>query len=242
MEIKNSKLLQRQSLRKIAIFTGSAYLVMFVVGILTALFVPQNFIVPGDAAKTAYNIINNEILFRLDIFKYLVFFICDLLLAWGFYIFLCRINKRLSLLAAWFKLGWTAISGTALFNRIAVLYLLSDHQYLSVFDKDQLYAMALLSLDTFSYKWYIGYIFFSIHILILGYLFLKLDYAPKILGILLLIVSFAYLLYSFASLLIPDMQDFEIIRRFVFLPGFITEMWLALWLLLKGGKNDINHI
>ena len=75
------------------------------------------------------------------------------------------VNKSLSLLAAWFRLLYTAVFGFALLNLVTVLRLLSDADYLTVFGTDQLHAQVMLSLNAFSDGWAIGYVcFFSLHL------------------------------------------------------------------------------
>jgi ABC-type multidrug transport system permease subunit len=81
----------------------------------------------------------------------------------------------------------------------------------------------------------LGLFFFSFHLFVLGYLVFKSGYLPRILGVLLIVSSFGYLLDSFALTLLPNYADYEeIIILVIFLPNLIGEMALALWLLFKG--------
>jgi len=226
------------SQRKAAIVAGVAFLIMFIAAIIAEFFSRQGLVVPGDAATTASNILANEILFRTGIFSYLVILVLDVVLAWAFYVFLKPVNKDLSLLAAWFRLVYTAVFGIALYNLVTVLGLLSGADYLAVFETDYLHAQVMLSLNAFSDGWAIGYIFFSLHLFVLGYLVFRSGYIPRILGVLLIIASLSYLIDNSAKLVLPNYADYEaVILLVVFLPALVGEMALCLWLLFKGGKK-----
>ncbi len=182
------------SLRQAAIVAGGGLLIMAILAPLAEFFARQSLIVPGDAATTAHNIMANEGLFRIAICSYLIVAILDVVVAWALYVLLKPVNKSLSLLAAWFRVVYAAILGIALHNFFSVLLLLSDADYLTVFETDQLYAQVMLFLNAFSYGWLIGLVFFGLHLLVLGYLVLESDYIPKILGVLLMIAPVGYLI------------------------------------------------
>ncbi|NOY60637.1 MAG: DUF4386 domain-containing protein [Calditrichaeota bacterium] len=226
------------SQRKAAIVAGVSFLIMFIAAIIAEFLARQSLVVPGDAATTANNIMANELLFRSGIFSYLIILILDVVLAWAFYVFLKPVNKSLSLLAAWFRLVYTAIFGIALLNLVTVLSLLSGADYLTVFETGQLYAQVMLSLNAFSDGWAIGYVFFSLHLFFLGYLAFKSGYIPRIMGVLLIIAGFGYLIDNLAKLVLPGYENYAaIILLIVFLPCLIGEMAFCLWLLFKGGKR-----
>ncbi len=227
------------SLRQAAKIAGFGLLIMSLPAIFTNFFVLQGLVVPGDAAQTATNIMANELLFRLGIGSFIIVIILDVLVAWGLYVFLKPVNKSLSLLAAWFRLLYTAVFGFALLNLVIPLRLLSGADYLTALGTDQLYAQALLSLNAFTDGWAIGYAcFFGLHLFFLGYLVLKSDYIPRILGVLLIISSLAYLIDNSARLVFPNYEDYQAITSMVvFLPAFIGEFAFMLWLLFRGGRK-----
>ena len=225
------------SLRKAARIAGFGLLIMFIPTAFSYFFVLEGLIVPGDAATTANNIMANELLFRIAIASFLIVIVLDVVVAWAFYVLLKPVNKSLSLLTGWFRLVYSTIFGIALLNLVNALRLLIDADYLTVFGTDQLHAQVLLSLNAFSDGWAIGYIFFSLHLFFLGYLVFKSGYIPKILGVLLIISSPAYLIDNVAILLLPNYENYEaIISLVVFVPAFIGEFSLMLWLLFKGSK------
>ena len=224
------------SQRKAALIAGLGYLIVFVISI------PANFweglVVQGDAATTASNIIANELIFRIGIASWLIVLIADALVAWALYIFLKPVNKSLSLLAAWFRLVYVAIFGITLLNLFVVLQLSRGTDYLSVFGTDQLQAQMMLFLTAYDFGVVISFVFFGLHIFLLGYLILKSNYIPKILGVLLIVASIGYQINSFANVLLPNVANYEatLFIVTVAVPAIISEFLLTLWLLLRGRK------
>jgi hypothetical protein len=184
------------SLRNAAMITGVSIIVMAIAAGFAVGFVLEGLIVPGDAVATTNNIKTSEMLFRMGIFSWLIILVCDVLAAWGLYIFLKPVNKNLSLLMAWFRLIYTATLGAAIVNFIIVLLLIGSDDYLTILGADQLQAQAqvLLYINAFYGIWSIGLVIFGFHIFLLGYLALKSDYIPNIFGVLLLIAFTGYLI------------------------------------------------
>jgi hypothetical protein len=227
------------SLRQAAIVAGLGLLLMTPPAIFMNFFVLESLIVPGDAAATANNFMANELQFRLGICSFIIVIILDVLVAWGLYVFLKPVNKSLSLLAAWFRLLYTAVFAMSMLYLFTVLRLISGADYLTVFGTDQLFAQMLLSLNAFNDGWAIGYVcFFGLHLIVLGYIVYKSGYIPRILGVLLIIGGFGYLIDSFALLLLPNYEAYTLIFSLLIIPTAIGELLLALWLLIRGGKVE----
>jgi len=217
-------------LRRAAIIAGVGLLIMVIAAPFAELFVFPKLVVPGNATDTAKNIIANKTLFVSGIFGYLVTFICDLLVALALYVLLRPVNEYLSLVTAWFRLVYTVIALVALLNLVTVFRLLNTSAYLTVFQPDQLRAQAMLSLDAFRYQWYFGLLFFAIHLGLLGYLVIKSNYIPSILGVLLIIAGLGYMLTTLKPYLFSDIHlDFA---KYT----FYGELIFMLWLLIKGSR------
>lgn len=218
------------SLRKAALVAGIGLLFMTILAFPADYLVNQSVIVPGDAEATAKNIMANELLFRVGIVSFIVVAVLDVVVAWALYAFLKPVNKILSLFAGWFRLVYAVILAIALNNLFNVLHLLSGAEYLAEFETGQLHAQVMLFLNAFSYGWVIGLLFFSLSFFILGYLVMKSDYIPKIIGILLIITPIGYLIDCFGDFLLSDYN--ANIKMFT----FIGELVFMFWLLIKGGK------
>jgi hypothetical protein len=232
---KSSEGIAGVSLRRIALFAGIGYLVIFITGIFANFFVLENLLVQGDAVATVRNIAENELLFRIGIVSFIVMVIFDAVLAWALYILLKPVNRELSLLSAWLRLVNATIFGVALYNLISILNFLSDAEYLVSIGTDHLNASIMVFISAFDYTWLLGLVFFGIHLLVLGYLIVKSDYIPKFIGIFLLVASAGYLIDSFAHFMLSNYEDYESIFSFaVIVPGVIGELSFTIWLLIKG--------
>jgi len=225
------------SLNKIAKIAGAGYLVIFVSGIFANFFVLEGLVVSGDAKTTTMNIMNNGLQYRIGILSFFIMVIFDVVLTWALYILFKSVNKDISLLAAWLRLVNATIFAVAMYHLLGVLQLLSGADYLAVLGAGHLQAQVMLSLEAFNSTWLVGLIFFGLHLFFLGYLILKSNFIPKIIGVLLIAASFGYLVDSFAHFLLPSYDDYKnVFMLVVIVPGVIGELSLALWLLLKGVK------
>jgi len=220
------------SQRQAAIIAGFGLLISIIGVIFASIFV-DNLIVPGDAAETANNIMANEGLFRTGIVSWLFVLIGDVVRAWALYVFFKQVNKSLSLLAGWFMLIHAAIFGITQLNLVFASELLGGAGYFTVFEPNQLHALVLLFINGYNYGFQIGLFFFSFHLFVLGYLVFKSGYIPRILGVLLIVAFFGYLIDS-AGQILPNYP--EIISQVVTVPNTIAELALIVWLVFKGGK------
>ena len=223
------------SRRKAAKVAGLGLIIMLIPAVFANYFVFSSLVVPEDAASTASNITASEGLFRAGIVSWLIVLILDVVVAWALYVFLKPVNKSISLLAAWFRLIYTAIGGITLLSLVFVLVLLSGAEYLTVFETSQLHALVMQFFNGYDYGFAIGMFFFFLHLGILGYLVYKSGSIPRILGVLLIVASFSYLTIGIGKLLIPNYP--EIITTVASAPGAIGEIAFALWLLIKGSKT-----
>ena len=217
---------------------GVGLLLMAILAMFSNFSVLEGLIVFDDPAATATNIMTNEMLFRTGFISFVIVLILDVLLAWALYVLLKPVNKNLAMLAAWFRLVYTAIFGVALHNFLGVLQLLSGTEYLAVFTPEQIHAQVLLLIDAFNNGWLIGLVFFGFHLFVVGYLIIRSGgYMPRLIGIFLVIASAGYLIDSFAHFLLTNYTDYKMIfLLIVAIPGVIGELSLAFWLLIKGVK------
>lgn len=218
--------------QKIARVAGLLILTMAVIGPFSLMIVPSQLIVPGDAGTTASNILASESLFNLGIIGHLIILFADLGVAILLYVLLKPVSRTLSLVAASFRLIMVAIRGFNLINYFIVLLLVNKADYLTVFDPNQLNALALMFLNAFDSGGLLDLIFFSGHLFFLGVLVFKSTYIPKIFGILLIIASVGYLVNSLTGLFWTDYK--VIVNQIVTLPNAIAELALMFYLLIKG--------
>jgi hypothetical protein len=213
--------------QKAARVTGFLYLFIFCLGIFAELFVRQRLIVPGDTDTTISNIVASESLFRLALVSDLIRHAFLILLPLALYKLLKPVNKNITVLMVIFALAGIPITMLNMLNHSAVLLLLSGADYLRVFDADQLHAQVMFFLDLHEYGAFIAQ-FLGLWLFPLGYLVFRSGFLPRILGILLMIGCFGYLVDVILFLLFHNSNaTFSLF-------AFIGELLFALWLLIKG--------
>jgi hypothetical protein len=214
--------------KKTARIAGLLYLIIAVLGIFSMLYGPESHSVPGDAAATASNISAAESTYRLAFMGDLIGQVLFIFLVLLLYKLLKPVNNNLAVLMVVLVLVGIPIAMLNDLNQIAALLLSSGAESLPGFGADLLPAHVMLFLDLYEHGLRIAYIFWGLWLLPLGYLVFKSGFLPRILGILLIIAGFGYLIEVVVYFLFPN---FDLtIRMFT----FWGEVILALWLLIKG--------
>ena len=223
------------STKKTARLAGVLYLVNGVTGFFGIIYVPSRLIVSGNNAATANNILASERLFRVGIVSELICAAEFVFLLWVLYRLLGGVNKTHALLMVILGLVFVPIMCVNVLNEIAALTLLRGADFLSVFDKRQLEAMAMLFLDLHRYGYVVGWIF-GPWLFPFGVLVFKSGFLPRILGVLLIAACFGYLADSLTPLLLPSYAN--IVGRFASIPLTLGEPAIILWLLIRAAKDQ----
>ena len=137
-------------------------------------------------------------------------------------------------MAAAFRLTQAAILGLNLLNYHGALLLVTKTGYATGLGADQLQALMLLLLDMHSHGYDLGLLFFGLSNVILGYLVIKADYFPGLLGYGLIAAAVVYLGGSYARFLLPDVAS---LLAPVYIIPFLAELSFCLWLLVKGVRS-----
>jgi len=127
-------------------------------------------VVSGDAAKTAHNIVDNDLLFRTAICGFLIVAVLDVVAAWALYVFLRPAGRSIALLAAWFRVAYAAVFAAALGNLFVAVRLLSDAGSLGTLGTGRLDAQAMMSVNAFNDEWHAALAICGFHLIVLGYL------------------------------------------------------------------------
>jgi len=206
--------------------TSVVYLLYFLTAV-SGMFFLKGLVVNGDAASTANNILAHQPLFRLGLATGLISTACYVAVTALFYDLFRPVNRRLSLLAAFFSLvGCTILAFASLFQ-LAPLVVLEDSQYLSVFKVEQLRALAFLFLELYGVAVIICFVFFGVYCLLIGYLIFKSSFLPRILGVLMAFAGLGWLTFLF-----PPLANY--LSPYNLVLGFLAELALMLWLLVMG--------
>jgi len=205
---------------------GLFYLLYILMGVFGEFFINGKLIVDGDALATANNLLAHESLFRWGFATDILMVACYLALTLLFYEIFKPVNKRLSLLAAFFSLAGCNLQALSSLYHLAPLAVLKGGQYLSVLKVEQLQALALLSLDLFAQVFNTALTFFGFYFVLIGYLIFRSTFLPRILGVLMAISGLVWLTF-----LSPPLADY----LSSYLPlGVLGEGSLCLWLLVMG--------
>ena len=222
------------SLNKTARVAGLLYLIFIILAFLGG-FLYASLIVPGNAAETAQNILANEWQFRSSFVINLIYQACFILLVWFLYVLLKPVDNNLVLLFVFCTLVAVAIHCINLLIQYAAIELLSGASYLAVFETDQLYALGMFFLNMHNHGILVAQIYWGLWLFPLGYLVYKSGFLPRILGILLMIGCFGYLIDFFQYFLFPN---FEVITYPGLAVATVAEFSLCGWLLIKGVKTQ----
>lgn len=218
--------------RRWARVVGFSYLFALVPAIFAEFYVSGR-LVSGDAIATAQNIIAHERLFRLGIASNLLVCVADVLLIAALYIVLERVNRRLALLATFFRLMETTILIVATLNDFYVLRLLSGASYLTTVAPDALAALARVSIGAHGSAYGVGLLLFGFGSPVFCYLWLRSGYIPKPLAVWGLVASTWIGVCAFAFVVFPELQQVITIGYYGG-PIFLFELTIGSWLVFKG--------
>jgi hypothetical protein len=220
-------------LKKAARIAGVIYLSLVLIAPFAMLYVPGKLIVRGNAAATADNILAHETMFRLSIFGDLIGHVIFICLAIALYRLLSSVNNTWALLMVSFVLVSAAVGFLNALNNIAAVILFRGGEFLTVFDKPQRDALAMLFIRLHSQGEFISEIFWGVWLFPFGLLVFRSGFLPRLLGVWLIIACFAWIALSITAQFFP--YNYE--TAFAWLqPAFFAEMAIMLWLLIRGAK------
>ena len=210
---------------------GVLYLYIIVAGIF-AEFVRSKLVVATDAGATAGNILANESLFRFGFVGELLHLTFDVAVAVILYALLRPVDRNIALLAAFMRFACIIILAVASVSHFVALRVVAEADYLRAFSAGQLHAVALLALTLHGDAYNISLLFFGFACLSLGYLIFRSGFLPRTIGALMAIAGVCYLVNSLSQFLAPAFG--ATLFPALFVPIFVAELSLALWLIVKG--------
>src|SRR4029077_11998648 len=128
-------------------FAGLLYLLTSIVGFFAMIYVPSKLIVHGNAAATASNIAANETVFRLGIACELISQAGFIFVALALFELLKGVNRRLASLMVTLVVVQIPIAFVNELNYFAALALVRGADFLSIIEKTQRDALAMLFLN-----------------------------------------------------------------------------------------------
>jgi hypothetical protein len=197
-------------------------------------YLRSSVIVPGDAAATVANITSSEFTFRAAIVSNLFSQVFMFFFGLTLFRLFKEVHKTLATVILISIMMTVGIAVVNTLNHFGALLVLSQAEYLKAFSPEQLNAMAMIFLRLAnSVGQGLLEIFWTPYFFSWGLLVIKSKCMPKILGVLLMVMSVGYAVNVFEKFLLPQFHPLMFTRLAMSL-GALGGIPTFLWLLIKG--------
>src|SRR5258708_9707565 len=188
-------------------FAGLLYVITSIVGFLAMAYVPNRLIARGHAGPAANNIATFETLFRLGIAGDLIGHAGFIFVAMALYDLLKGVDQRHASLMVILIVVSVPIAFLNELNSIAALVLVRGADFLSIFEKPQREALAMLFLNLHHSGFVVAEIFWGLWLFPLALLVYRSRFLPWFLGVWLALAGFAWVILSLTGILLPQVQN-----------------------------------
>jgi hypothetical protein len=219
-----------RSIRRAGFVAGISLLAMSVLAGFGNFVAVEGLVTPGDAGRTAEDILASEGTFRVGVLALYLVVVLDVVVAWALMLVFDPVSRSISRLAAWFRLAYSAVFLVAISQLAGIPDLLAGAS--SAFSAEQVEAQALLKVDAFHDIWFAGLVLFGAHLVLIGYLAYRSGYLPRILGVLLVLAGLGYAFDSAGRVLSESALEVSTVT-------FVGEFLLCLWLLIRGRRMSV---
>jgi len=221
--------------KRIARLAGVFYLLVAVFGIFAQMYARGTVYVPGDAAATADNIVEHSTLVRLGFVADLVTATSFVFLGMALYKLFKQVNKEVAAALVVFVAIGTGMILVNLLYHFAALSVATDPAYASALGTGGSDALVLLLLDMHHYGYTIAGILFGLWLLPLGYLAYASGLFPRVLGVVVMIACFSYVIDTLMVFLLPDLGS--TVSLIVTAPAALAEFWMVGYLFAIGVRT-----
>ncbi|MFB3903547.1 MAG: DUF4386 domain-containing protein [Acidobacteriota bacterium] len=226
------------SIKQQARAAGFLYLLVALTAPVGLLYVPGRLIVSGNATATADNIRASESLLRVGIASELIHQTIAVFLVMALYRLFKPVNEsQARLLVIFGALLSVPIMFVNVLNNVAALVLVSGADFLEVFGKAQLDALAYLFVRLHGQGITVASIFWGLWLFPFAILVIRSGFIPRILGVLLMIAGIAYLASASATLILPRFAP--MVGKVAF-PLEVAELPIVFWLLVWGARSTVD--
>ncbi len=214
-------------------WTGFFYLGIAIAGGFSIAYVPTQIVVQNDAAATVANIVGKNSLYHLGIAGDVVVKIFELFAVAMLYFMFRNVSKTLSFAAAMARLSMVSVMSAMLFFHAGADLLAQSDQVMTNFSAEQRADLAGLFLEMHRAGGWIWRIFFTMHLLLLGYLVLRSGRCHSLFGYGLMIGWMGYVLDSAYGFAFSDVAWLGTLRIGLLAIVTLSEVGFALWLLIR---------
>jgi len=226
--VKNVMAKKRQ-----ARIAGLIYLVVVITGMFSLAYVPKQLFIYDKPELTFKNIISKESLFRLSIACSVICYTAFIFLPIALHKLLKPVNEFYSKLMMLLAFVSVPISFYNLYNKYSILDLISISKEGNAQASTEIPGQVMMYLNQYDNGIFISTVFWGLWLLPFGYLVYKSGFLPKVLGILLMLGCFGYLINFFGNTLSANYSSFGIAKYVRLLPS-IAELSICFWLLVFG--------
>jgi uncharacterized protein DUF4386 len=223
------------SIKAKARLAGILYVLMGIPAWFSLMYIPSAFVVRGDATATARNIVTSQSLYRLGILSELVSQTIFLVLVLVLYDLFKDADRKQARLMVMLVGVSVAFEFANCLNLVAPLILLSGADFLAVFSKPQLDALALVFLKLRNDGLGIISLIWGLWLLPFGVLVIKSGFFPKGLGVLLIVACFAYVTDSITLIMLP--VPIPVVSTVTLALGGLGELAIVVWMIVVGAKT-----
>lgn len=203
--------------RALSLIAGSSYLVIFFAAIFANFFVIESIL-----ERPVETIQQDHLAVRAGILAFLITVVFDVVVAWA--LFELFRPHPLSVLSTLFRMMHAAIMGVAISALPPLLEMDVGEEILT-------------QVGVFNTIWVIGLFFFGVHLVLLA----RIIGRPKFIAIFLVLAGAMYMLDTAARFAVADYEAYaSIFLALVAIPSLGGEMSLAIWLLVKGGRDPLS--
>lgn len=207
---------------------GILYLTYIVLNIVASLV---GHIGLSDATTLQATIADDEAMFRLGLVAALGSGLLFVLTAWALYALLRPVDGTLALLFLVLNAVGVAVQCASYLPLLTALALEDSSMGMAGLD-----GLAALSVTTYQTAFVMAQLFFSAWLFPLGWLVLRSGFLPRFLGWLLILDGVGVLVWFLQVMLVPAHPEISYPAWAI---GFVAELGLALWLVIKGaGPNE----
>jgi hypothetical protein len=199
-------------------------------------YVPNKLIVHGNPVATVNNIAAHEMLFRFGIAGQFISQAAFIFVALALYKLLEGVNRRHASLMVILIVVSVPIALVNEVNSLAALALVRGADFLSIVEKPQRDAFAMLFINMHGRGLVVAELFWGLWLFPLALLVYRSRFLPRFLGVWLALAGAAWVILSLVSILLPQYQN----KVYTYTqPAVLGEIALMLWLLIKGAKPPV---
>ncbi len=229
-----------KTLRQETRMVGILYFLLVLLGPFIIMYIPSQIIVEDNALETVKNLLDNELLFRIGIIGEVAILMIEIMIVALLYSILKRVDKTLAVAAAISRFGMIVIMGVNILIYSSILIFINNPEVLSSFTSEQFDSIVYLLFNVHEYGVYVWGVFFAAHLALLGYLIVKSDFMPSLIGKAIMIGSVGYLFDSIKVFLDADNSVFVFMVNTLLVFSMIGEISLFIWFIFnKKLKNTI---